>query len=223
MARPVIPEITPYPMPSPAALPENTASWTLDPDRAVLLVHDMQRYFLRPIPEGRSLRADLVRNCVALREAAAAAGVPVHYTAQPGGMTPEDRGLLMDFWGPGMDANPEHRAIIDELEPRPDDTVLVKWRPSAYFRTPLLESLRASGRDQLVVCGVYAHVGILQTAAEGCAHGIRTFLAGDAVADFSAAHHRMSLEYAATRCAMVLPTSALLSALPARSLEGDPA
>ncbi len=50
-----IPEITAYPLPTAQQLPANLARWSLEPRRAVLLVHDMQRYFLRPLPE--SLRA----------------------------------------------------------------------------------------------------------------------------------------------------------------------
>ncbi|MGW0120773.1 isochorismatase family protein [Streptomyces sp. NPDC003327] len=215
MAENSLPEIPPYPMPTAGELPRNTASWTVDPARAVLLIHDMQRYFLRPFPRGASPREELLAHAVALREAAVVAGVPVVYTAQPGGMTPEQRGLLVDFWGPGMSADPAHRQIVDELAPGAGDTVLTKWRPSAYFDTELLDLLREAGRDQLVVCGVYAHVGILQTACEGFAHGVRTFLAGDAVADFGTAEHRMALEYAAARCAMVLPTKELCDAFAA--------
>ncbi|MEU1037774.1 isochorismatase family protein [Streptomyces sp. NPDC005907] len=215
MAESSLPEIHPYPMPTAGELPRNTASWTVDPARAVLLIHDMQRYFLRPFPEGTSPRTELVAHAEALRTAAAAADVPVWYTAQPGGMTPEQRGLLVDFWGAGMSAEPGHRQIIDELAPGPGDVVFTKWRPSAYFRTGLLDMLQEAGRDQLVICGVYAHVGILQTACEGFAHGIRTFLAADALADFSAADHRMTLEYAATRCAVVLPTRDIRAAFSA--------
>lgn len=46
-----IPEITAYPLPTAQQLPANLARWSLEPRRAVLLVHDMQRYFLRPLPE----------------------------------------------------------------------------------------------------------------------------------------------------------------------------
>ncbi|MFI6704145.1 isochorismatase family protein [Streptomyces sp. NPDC050509] len=213
MAAPAIPRIAPYPMPSAAALPENTADWTVDPRRAVLLVHDMQHFFLRPFPAGQSPVTELVGNVAGLRDAAAAAGVPVAYTAQPGGMTAEQRGLLKDFWGPGMSADPEHRGVPERLAPAPDDIVLDKWRPSAFFNTPLLDLLRERGRDQLVLCGVYAHVGILQTACEGFAHDIQTFLVADAVADFSESHHRMAVDYAATRCSMVVPTATVLAAL----------
>lgn len=204
-----IPAVTPYPMPTAGELPANIADWTVDPDRAVLLVHDMQRYFLQPLPaEGPG--DELVRNATLVRERLAALGVPVAYTAQPGGMSPEERGLLADFWGPGMRVDPADRLIVDPLAPRPDDWVLTKWRYSAFFRSDLLERMRREGRDQLVICGVYAHVGVLMTAVEAFTNDIQPFLVADAVADFSQAHHRMALEYAAQRCAVVLTAKEIL-------------
>ncbi|GLF92644.1 isochorismatase family protein [Streptomyces yaizuensis] len=199
-----IPTIAPYPMPTAGDLPRNTASWTVDPDRAVLLVHDMQRYFLKPFPPGGEPGSDLLRNTALLRRRAAALGVPVAYTAQPGGMTPEQRGLLADFWGPGMRVDPADREIVDPLAPAPGDWLLSKWRYSAFFRSDLLDRMRFQGRDQIVLCGVYAHVGVLMTAVDAFTHDIRPFLVADAVADFSATHHRLALEYAASRCAMLL-------------------
>lgn len=196
-----IPTIEPYPMPTAGDLPANTAPWTVDPSRAVLLVHDMQRYFLAPLPE--PLRTSLVTGATLLRERCAALGVPVAYTAQPGGMTDQQRGLLKDFWGPGMRTAPADREVVEPLAPRPGDWVLTKWRYSAFFHTDLLARMRDLGRDQLVICGVYAHVGILATAVEAFSHDIETFLVADAVADFSPEDHRMALDYAARRCAVV--------------------
>ncbi|WP_333767823.1 isochorismatase family protein [Streptomyces sp. IBSBF 2435] len=208
-----IPAIEPYPMPTEGDLPANTASWSVDPSRAALLVHDMQYYFLRPFPAGRSPVDALVRNAVRLRQTCARLGIPVAYTAQPGDMTEQQRGLLKDFWGPGMTAGPRDRAVVDELAPAADDTVFTKWRPSAFFRTSLLDLLRDTGRDQLIVCGVYAHVGILMTTGEAYAHDIQTFVVADAVADFTLADHRMTLEYVATRCGMALRTDTVLQQL----------
>ncbi|GAA3849997.1 phenazine biosynthesis protein PhzD [Saccharothrix violaceirubra] len=201
-----IPVIEPYPMPAEHELPENIARWTIDPARAVLLVHDMQNFFLRPFQTGQAPMSDLVTHVRALRERFTALGAPVAYTAQPGGMTDGQRGLLKDFWGPGMTTDPEHKAILAGLEPGPDDIVLTKWRPSAFCRTDLLERMRAGGRDQLVICGVYAHVGILMTAHEGFSHDIQTFLVADAIADFSSEYHRMALDYAAARCSVAVST-----------------
>ncbi|MFE4664863.1 isochorismatase family protein [Streptomyces sp. NPDC056716] len=208
---PTLPTIAPYPLPTAADLPPNTARWTLDARRAVLLVHDMQRYFLAPFPGDR--RRELVARVRSLRECAAALGVPVAYTAQPGGMTPEQRGLLADFWGPGMRTTADDRAVDPALAPRPGDWTLTKWRYSAFFRSGLLDRLQGSGRDQLIVCGVYAHLGVLMTAVDAFTHDIRPFLVADATGDFSRAHHDGALRYAAGRCAMVVTTQATKEAL----------
>ncbi|MGK5632350.1 isochorismatase family protein [Streptomyces sp. URMC 123] len=206
---PGIPPIEPYSLPTPGELPENTVRWSVDPDRAVLLLHDMQRYFLKPFPP--ALRAQIVDNAALLRERCAALGIPVAYTAQPGGMTEEQRGLLKDFWGPGMRTAPEDRRVVDALAPAPGDWVFTKWRYSAFFRSDLLARMRETGRDQLVLCGVYAHVGVLMTAVEAFTNDIRTFLVADAIGDFSADYHRLAVEYAAQRCAMVLTAKEVLA------------
>ncbi|TQK44229.1 bifunctional isochorismate lyase/aryl carrier protein [Streptomyces sp. SLBN-118] len=202
-----------YPMPRPVDLPANTATWTVDTRRAVLLVHDMQHYFLAPFAGGKQPLTDLIAHTAALRESCAERGVPVLYTAQPGGMTPEERGLLQDFWGPGMSAAPEDRGIPDAIAPGEHDTVLTKWRASAFHKTGLLDLMSAQGRDQLIICGIYAHVGILLTACDAFAHNIQTFVVADAIADFTPEFHRMALQYAATRCAMTLPTATVLQSL----------
>ncbi|WP_323136034.1 isochorismatase family protein [Streptomyces sp. NBC_01481] len=202
-----------YPMPRPVDLPANTATWTVDTRRAVLLVHDMQHYFLAPFAGGRQPLTDLIAHTSALRESCEEHGVPVLYTAQPGGMTPEERGLLQDFWGPGMSAAPEDRGIPEAVAPGERDTVLTKWRASAFHNTGLLDLMSAQGRDQLIICGIYAHVGILLTACDAFAHNIQPFVVADAIADFTPEFHRMALQYAATRCAMTLPTATVLQAL----------
>jgi isochorismate hydrolase len=206
MTMPGLPAIETYPMPS--GTPVNTVDWTVDQARAVLLVHDMQHYFLDPLPS--PLRAELVGNTALLRDRCAALGVPVAYTAQPGRMSDDERGLLKDFWGPGMRTDPADREIVPEVAPAPGDWVLTKWRYSAFFRSSLLELMRAARRDQLVLCGVYAHVGVLMSAVDAFTNDIRPFVVADAVADFSADHHRMALEYAAERCAMVVTAGEVL-------------
>ncbi|RCG31160.1 isochorismatase family protein [Sphaerisporangium album] len=72
-------------MPDSGEPPENTAQWILDSDRAVLLLHDMQNFFLNAFPRGEAPVTDLIRNAEELRERCAATGIPVAYTKQPGG------------------------------------------------------------------------------------------------------------------------------------------
>src|SRR5437764_22925 len=111
-----IPSIVGYPMPAESELPDTVVPWRPDAGRAVLLIHDMQRYFVDFFPPGEPMNT-LVRNAVQLRRAAVDLGVPVVYTAQPGGMSPEERGLLRDFWGRGMGTDRHSRQIVEELAP----------------------------------------------------------------------------------------------------------
>jgi isochorismate hydrolase len=208
-----LPPIASYPMPGSDELPEQIVTWEPDPARAVLLIHDMQKYFLQPFSQGSSPLSELTGNVVRLRQACARMGIPVAYTLQPGGMSPQQRGLLVDFWGPGMTVEPADREVIDGLTPGPDDWTFVKWRYSAFHKTDLLERMRQAGRDQLLVCGVYAHLGVLMTTCEAFTNDIQPFLAADAVADFTPEYHRMALDYAAGRCAMVATTGRLLTGL----------
>ncbi|MEV4458901.1 isochorismatase family protein [Microbispora sp. NPDC049633] len=210
-----IPQIAPYSMPEAGELPGNTASWTVDSRRAVLLLHDMQNFFLEPFPAGRPPVVDLVGNATALRNRCARLGIPVAYTGQPGNMTEEQRGLLREFWGPGMTAEPSHRDIVAAVAPAPGDWLFTKWRYSAFHRTTLLSRMRESGRDQLILAGVYAHVGILMTAVDAFTNDIQPFLVADAIADFTAADHRMTLDYAARRCGVTVTTEQVLADLSA--------
>ncbi|MGI5243676.1 isochorismatase family protein [Dactylosporangium sp. CA-139066] len=209
MSRPSgIPPIWEYALPGPGDLPRNVANWRVDQQRVVLLLHDFQRYFLRPFPP--PLRDKIVGNAAMIRRRCRALGVPVAYTAQPGDMSDAERGLLKDIWGPGMRAEPQDRAVVDELAPEADDLVLTKWRYSAFFRSPLLSWMRERGRDQIILCGVYAHVGVLSTALEAFTNDIQPFLVADAVGDFSAQFHDLAVQYAATRCAMVVTAKEML-------------
>ncbi|MER5767148.1 isochorismatase family protein [Streptomyces sp. NPDC001985] len=201
-----LPAIAPYPMPRPDELPAGRVDWEVDPARAVLLVHDLQNYFLSAFDQGAEPVATLLHQVSRLREEAERLGVPVVYTAQPGGQSAAERGLQQDFWGPGLPAGPWAAAIPEPVAPGPGDTVLTKWKYSAFVRTDLLERLRALGRDQVIVTGVYAHIGVLMTACDAWMRDVQAFVVADAVADFSERDHRMALEWAAGRCARVLPT-----------------
>ncbi|HDM8165996.1 TPA: isochorismatase family protein [Vibrio harveyi] len=190
--------------------PENRVNWSVEPHRAVLLIHDMQQYFLNFYDADSELIQTLTRNIQEIKQACIDAGIPVVYTAQPGDQRQEDRGLLTDFWGPGLKADDNITRISPALAPTEQDTVYTKWRYSAFQRTPLKSMMDETGRDQLIVVGIYAHIGCLQTAAEAFMTDIKAFMVSDAVADFSASDHDMALNYVAGRCGYVLDKQQLL-------------
>lgn len=215
MSLPLIPAY----MPPPAALfADNRLAWTPEPVRLALLVHDMQQYFCAPFGNTEPL-ISVTSNIAKLLKAARLAAVPVFYTAQKGDQFRPDRGLQADFWGPGMRASAGHEQIIDALSPAGGDHVLVKHRYSAFQRSNLGELMRARGRDQLMIAGIYAHIGCLCTATDAFQRDIQPFAIADAQADFDADRHHMAMRWMAGCSAKVIDTDTALTSLSAR--DGD--
>lgn len=189
------------PVPPLRGLPASKATWTLEPARAAVLVHDLQRYFLRVYAAGCPALAGALDSTARLVAAAREAGVPVFYTAQTGEHI--DRGLQGDLWGPGMSPEPEHTEIVPAVAPAAGDTVLAKHRYSAFAKSDLADRLVAAGRDQLVITGVYAHIGITATAFDAFQREVQPFVVADGVADFDTGAHARALDQIAGCCGVV--------------------
>lgn len=205
-----IPKLDSYALPTAAELPTNKVSWAFEPARAALLIHDMQDYFLNFWGKDSPLIEQVVANIARLRAYCKSQGIPVFYTAQPNEQSAEDRALLNDMWGPGLNKHPDQQKVVAALAPDENDQVLVKWRYSAFHRSPLESILNETGRDQLIICGVYAHIGCLTTATDAFMRNIKPFMVADALADFSREEHMMSLTYTAGRSGRVVMTEMLL-------------
>jgi len=215
-----IPKISPYPMPTAGVFPLNRVDWQVYPERAALLIHDMQNYFLNFFDVQTSPIPDLLQTVMAVRDCCRSEGIPVFYTAQPADQSEAERGLLNDFWGPGLNAQPKQAGIPEILKPSESERVLTKWRYSAFQRTELQSLLNQTGRDQLIICGVYAHIGCLMTACDAFMNDIQPFLVGDAIVDFSLNHHHMAMNYVAQRCGMTVSSQGLMEMLAAARCSG---
>ncbi|RFA29007.1 hypothetical protein CAI21_11190 [Alkalilimnicola ehrlichii] len=207
-----IPKIYSYRLADAQPTVANKVDWPLDKKRAALLVHDMQRYFLGFFDQEKAPVPELVDHCRRLIAAARERQIPIVYTLQPGDQPAEQRRLLTDFWGRGLEAKPEQTEVVAGLAPMPGDRLLTKWRYSAFQRSSLRQDLTEWGRDQLVIVGVYTHIGIQTTALDAFMQDIQTTVVSDAVADFSRSEHQHALNYIATRCGQVLTTQQVINA-----------
>ncbi|PMG56897.1 isochorismatase [Vibrio splendidus] len=192
-----IPKIASYDLPEHHEFPKNRTNWTIEPSKAVLLIHDMQEYFVSYYEADSSPMADILTNIQLLKHIAKQAGIPVVYTAQPANQDPKDRALLTDFWGPGL--NGDHTPVVSTLAPENDDIEYVKWRYSAFKKTPLLDYMKDNQKTQLIISGIYGHIGILSTALDAFMLDVQPFIIGDAIADFSREDHIHTLNYISGR------------------------
>jgi bifunctional isochorismate lyase/aryl carrier protein len=198
-------------MPVLSEVPLPTVSWSIDPARAVVLVHDLQRYFLAAYDDNADPLRTLLGNARRLIEAARAAGVPVVYTAQPHAQPASQRGLLADVWGPGIQ-DPDDARIADVVAPAPGEEIVTRTRYNAFLGSTLDDVLSRLGRDQIVLTGVYAHIGCQVTAAHAFMTERQVFPVADAQADFSRRHHDDALAWLAGRAAHVTDTESVLAA-----------
>lgn len=215
-----LPDLIDYEAPVPPLrdVPTSRAPWSLDPTRAAVLVHDAQSYFLRPYHPSCPALVTALRRTEEILSAARTSGIPVYYTAQDG--EHRDRGLQADLWGGGMSSRIEDTAVVPRIAPRPGDVVLTKHRYSAFARSDLADRLARSRRDQLVITGVYAHIGILATAFDGFCRDVQPFVVADAVADFGRDEHALALDQIASCCGVVTCAADVVASLSPASSGG---
>ena len=195
--------------------------WTPDPARAVLLVHDMQRYFLAAFTAGDRRSPRRRPTSRGLRGGLPGVGIPVFYTAQPGGQDRRGpRPAQPTSGAPGIGAvtTPTRARPTSSTRwrPRPGDTVLTKWRYSAFVaqhRWPT--GCRPGPRPAHRHRRLRAHRLPDDRLRRVHARHRSAFVVADAVADFSRRHHDQACEYVAQRCGVVTTTGAVLDAVSA--------
>ena len=102
-------------------------------------------------------------------------------------------------------------AIDTVLDPRPNEPVIVKKFPSAFFETDLQDRLHALGVDTIVLAGCTTSVCVRATAVDAMQRNFHTLVAAEAVGDLDAALHAVHLRDLDARYADVMPVDDLLA------------
>jgi hypothetical protein len=130
----------------------------LQPESVALLVVDVQEKFVPVLFEPDRL----IAACQLLIGGAKALGIPVFVTEQ----NPEKLGLTVAEL---------REALGDAYRP------IAKMEFSAFGSEEFRRAFGASGRTQLLLCGIEAHVCVWQTVQDALALGYEVFVAEDAV------------------------------------------
>jgi nicotinamidase-related amidase len=147
--------------------------YLLGRDTTVLVVVDMQEPFLSVIHE----RDRLIQNVLVLSRAASILGIPaiatVQYPARMGGVVAEVAGAL----GGAADVEPLDKLCF-----------------SCAGSPDFLAALEATGRQQVLLCGVETHICVSQTAHDLLHAGYQVHVAADAVSSRTLERHKLGME-----------------------------
>ena len=138
--------------------------------RALLLLVDVQERLVPAMSEP----APMLANCALLLKGAARLGVPILASEQyPKGLGP---------------------TVAELAELVPAEARLPKTEFACGADPGIAARLAAAGRDQVVLCGIEAHVCVQQTALGLKAAGCTPFVAADATASRRAGNKALALE-----------------------------
>ena len=186
--------------------------FTLLPDKAALLIIDMQRDFMEPGGFGDALGNDVsqlrrtIEPLQALLAAARAVGMLVMHTREghkpdlsdlhetkrvrgKGSMTIGDvgpMGRILIIGEPGHD-------IIPELYPVAGEPVIDKPGKGAFYNTELTDLVAEHGLTQLIVCGVTTEVCVHTTVREANDRGIECLVLSDCTGSYFPEFHETAL------------------------------
>ena len=170
------------------------ASVTLGSRPAVLVI-DFSCGFTDPECSLGSDMTEAVEQTKRLLDAARAKGLPVIYTTIGFDSSLKDGGLWMQKVPSLADLQIGGRWVeIDpRLEPRDDETIVMKKGASGFFGTNLASILVAQGVDSVVLCGATTSGCIRATAVDLLQYGWPTIVPRECVADRAQAPHEANL------------------------------
>jgi len=151
----------------------------LDPKKTGLLFFDLLNVYYHGAPEETQRRMKpVVDNAVRLMDGARKASIPIFYAmanhrkdGQIRSLIVTDTDMRLRPWPNGV-CNPSvhgategswEQKVIDEIAPRPEDTIIPKYRWSTFHQTYFDLALRSRGIDTIIVSGGAVDVGVAST------------------------------------------------------------
>ncbi len=158
-----------------------------------MLVIDMQRFFLDEsskayLPAAEAMLPRVNDLVLAFRKRA----LPVLYTRhvdKPG----DFGGGMFRWWNHIMDPEDPMNRLHPDLEPAPEEVVIVKHHYSAFFETDLDSHLNELNATSVVVAGVMTHLCCESSARDAFIRGWNVIAVADCMATLNETLHLSSL------------------------------
>jgi ureidoacrylate peracid hydrolase len=170
----------------------------IEPAHTVVVVVDVQRYFVDSLPFAAMGR--IVEPTARFLSVARAAGILVVHVrsafrpdmgdaGRPGSRTRQ----MMDSAGPGLVDGTPGAEIVPALAPQSDDLVVIKKGFSGFSETTLHDLLAARGVDTLLFAGGTTTVCVESTLRDAMFLGYNCVLLSDCTADLDDALYESAL------------------------------
>lgn len=162
--------------------------FTFAKSNSALLVTDMQKFFGKTnshayIPSIETI----IPNINDLIGAFKAHNLPVIFTKHVN--TPENAGLMGEWWRDVILKNTEQSEFIEEIDTA-EHIIIEKPQYDAFYNTELKDILRKFDINSLVITGVMAHLCCETTARSAFVRGFKSFFVVDATATYNEDFHR---------------------------------
>lgn len=168
----------------------------LDKEKSALLIVDIQGVLARTVHESNLLYA----NWKKLIKAAKLLQIPI---------------LVLEQYPQGLGTTiPELQELLADQSP------IAKITFNACLNEEFLKKLKETGRQQILVAGIEAHVCVYQTVAGLLAHSYQVYIASDAVSSRTSWNRRMALQRMREMGAVITTTEMALFEI-VKIAEGD--
>ncbi|KPJ50497.1 hypothetical protein AMJ40_02820 [candidate division TA06 bacterium DG_26] len=172
----------------------NVHRMELNVPKCVLLVIDMQNFFLQPkspafLCAGLAILPRLKRFIQVSRKAK----IPIVYTSHAHHPDRIDAGILEWWWSEMCIEGTEESRIHAEVAPRAHEKVISKHRYSAFYNTDLETILRCCGTEDVIVSGVMTNICCESTTRDAYFRDYRVFFLADGTASSTEEMHCASL------------------------------
>jgi maleamate amidohydrolase len=177
--------------------------------RAPLSVLEAIQTYPSAVGEAGWAAVDVIRR---LLEAARGAHVPVLYSAGTG-----EPGRWAEKRPSHLRQPADAYELVDDIAPRPGETVIRKAKPSAFFGSRLGACLAELGVDSVVVCGGTTSGCVRATVVDAFSHDLRVVVVEDAVVDRVQLSHAAALLDMDQKYSDVLPSDVVVAWLQANA------
>ncbi len=157
----------------------------LQPEKAALLVIDMQRHFCDARGKATVPRAGLlIKKIKELIDAFVQLQRPIIFTRH----IDEEGSLLTRWWQDNLEEDDPMSEITDEFDVK-KTMILVKHQYDAFLNTDLEKILREKGIGQVVICGVLTNLCCETTARSAFVRGFEVYFVIDGTRTYSKKMH----------------------------------